>query len=148
MHRYIIKRLLLMIPSLLIVSFIVFALARMIPGDIVDMMYEDQGYAKDLDEMRRKLGIDRPIPIQYVAWLGQVCRGDLGVSLWTKQPVLDEMLARLPIRRSSIWYGAWRRRLAASILKTSRHPAASRWRIGSRTWGSRSFTTTSTGPLS
>ena len=97
MHRYIIKRLLLMIPSLLIVSFIVFSLARMIPGDIVDMMYEDQGYAKDLDEMRRKLGIDQPIPIQYIAWLGRICRGDLGVSLWTKQPVLDEILARLPV---------------------------------------------------
>lgn len=97
MHRYIIKRLLLMIPSLLIVSFIVFSLARMIPGDVVDMMFEDQGYAKDLDEMRRKLGIDKPIPMQYVEWLARILRGDLGVSLWTKQPVADEILRRLPV---------------------------------------------------
>ncbi|ETX01997.1 MAG: peptide ABC transporter [Candidatus Entotheonella gemina] len=97
MHRYIIKPLLLMIPSLLIVSFIIFSLARMIPGDVVDMMFEDQGYAQDRDEMRRKLGIDKPIPIQYIEWLARMMSGDLGVSLWTKQPVLDEILARLPV---------------------------------------------------
>ncbi len=97
MHRYIIKRLLLMIPSLLIVSFIVFSLARMIPGDVVDMMFEDQGYAKDLDEMHHKLGIDKPIPIQYIEWLGRMLSGDFGVSLWTKEPVLDEILSRLPV---------------------------------------------------
>jgi peptide/nickel transport system permease protein len=97
MHRYVIKRLLLMIPSLLIVSLIVFSLARLIPGDVVDMMYEDRAYAKDLAEMRRKLGIDKPIHLQYFAWITRVMRGDLGVSLWTKRPVLDEILDRLPV---------------------------------------------------
>ena len=97
MHQYVIKRLLLMIPSLLIVSFVVFSLARLIPGDVVDMMFEDQAYAKDIEEMRRKLGIDKPLLIQYIEWLGKIVRGDLGVSLWTKKPVLDEILARLPV---------------------------------------------------
>ena len=86
MHQYLIKRLLLMIPSLLLVSFIVFSLARLIPGDVVDMMFEDQAYAKDIDDMRRKLGIDKAIHIQYVQWLYNVVRGDFGVSLWTKEP--------------------------------------------------------------
>ena len=97
MHQYVIKRLLLMIPSLLLVSFIVFSLARLIPGDVVDMMFEDQAYAKDIDDMRRKLGIDKAIHIQYVQWLYNVVRGDFGVSLWTKEPVLDEILRRLPV---------------------------------------------------
>lgn len=97
MHRYVIKRLFLMIPSLLIVSFIVFSLSRLIPGDVVDMMYEDQVYAKDLEEMRQKLGIDKAIHLQYVEWLSKVVRGDFGVSLWTKRPVLEEILARLPV---------------------------------------------------
>jgi ABC-type dipeptide/oligopeptide/nickel transport system permease component len=97
MRRYVIKRVLLMIPSLLIVSFIVFSLARLIPGDVVDMMFEDQAYAKDIEEMRRKLGIDRPIHLQYVAWIAKIVRGDFGVSLWTKKPVSEEILARLPV---------------------------------------------------
>jgi peptide/nickel transport system permease protein len=97
MQQYVIKRLFLMIPSLFLVTFIVFSLARLIPGDVVDMMFEDQAYAKDLNDMRHKLGIDKPIHIQYVQWLFHVARGDLGVSLWTKEPVLDEILRRLPV---------------------------------------------------
>ncbi len=97
MHRYVLKRLLLMIPTLFIVSFIVFSLARLIPGDVVDMMFEDQAYAKDVAEMRRKLGIDKAIHIQYVQWVSKIGRGDFGVSLWTRQPVLDEILSRLPV---------------------------------------------------
>jgi peptide/nickel transport system permease protein len=97
MRTYVLKRLLLMLPSLFIVSFIVFSLARLIPGDVVDMMFEDQAYAKDIAEMRRKLGINQAIHVQYVQWIAQAAQGDFGVSLWTKQPVLDEILARLPV---------------------------------------------------
>ncbi len=96
MRHYVLKRLLLL-PSLFIVSFIVFSLARLIPGDVVDMMFEDQAHAQDLEEMRRKLGIDRAIHIQYVEWMVKAAQGDFGVSLWTKKPVLDEILERLPV---------------------------------------------------
>ena len=97
MRNYVIKRILLMIPTLFIVSFIVFSLARLIPGDIVDMMFEDQAHAKDIEEMRRKLGIDRAIHIQYVEWMAKIAQGNFGVSLWTKKPVSEEILARLPV---------------------------------------------------
>src|SRR6185503_6152377 len=83
--------------SLLIASLIVFTLPRLIPGDVVVLMLAEKAYAKDLDELRAKLGLDRPLPVQYVEWLGKVARGDLGESLWTKRPVIDEIGQRLPV---------------------------------------------------
>ena len=97
MRQYIIKRLLLIVPTLLLVSVIVFSLTRLIPGDVVVLMFEEKAYAKDLDALRAKLGLDKPLYIQYGAWLGQVVQGDLGESLWTKRPVLEEIVRRLPV---------------------------------------------------
>jgi peptide/nickel transport system permease protein len=85
------------LPSLLIASLIVFTLPRLIPGDVVAMMMEEKAYAKDLEEMRAKLGLNRPIYVQYFEWLGRAMRGDLGESLWTRRPVLQEIGRRLPI---------------------------------------------------
>ena len=85
------------IPSLLIASFIVFSLPRMIPGDVVQLMLEEKAYGKDLEELREKLGLNRPIYIQYFEWGGRVLRGDLGESLWTKRPVIEELARRVPI---------------------------------------------------
>ena len=97
MRRYVIRRLVVSIPSLLIASLIVFTLPRLIPGDVVQLMFEEKSYAKDIEELRAKLGLDRPIPVQYVHWLGRVARGDLGESLWTRQAVVDERGRRLPV---------------------------------------------------
>jgi len=97
MRRYVIRRLVVSIPSLLIASLIVFTLPRLIPGDVVQLMFEEKSYAKDIEELRAKLGLDRPIPVQYVHWLGRVARGDLGESLWTRQAVVDELGRRLPV---------------------------------------------------
>jgi peptide/nickel transport system permease protein len=97
LRRYLAKRLVVAIPSLLIASLIVFALPRLIPGDVVAMMLEEKAYAKDLDELRTKLGLNRPIYVQYFEWVGRALRGDLGESLWTRQPVLQEIGQRLPI---------------------------------------------------
>jgi peptide/nickel transport system permease protein len=97
MRRYLARRLLVAIPSLLIASLFVFALPRLIPGDVVAMMLEEKAYARDLAELRAKLGLDRALHIQYVEWLGRVLRGDLGESLWTKRPVLEELARRLPV---------------------------------------------------
>ena len=94
---YLAKRLLVAVPSLLIASLIVFTLPRLIPGDVVVLMLAEKAYARDLDELRAKLGLDRPLPIQYVEWLGKVARGDLGESLWTKRPVVEEIGQRLPV---------------------------------------------------
>jgi peptide/nickel transport system permease protein len=97
LRRYFAKRLAVALPSLLIASLIVFTLPRLIPGDVVALMMEEKAYAKDLEEMRAKLGLNRPIYVQYFEWLGRVARGDLGESLWTRRPVLEEIGRRLPV---------------------------------------------------
>jgi peptide/nickel transport system permease protein len=97
LRRYLAKRLLVAVPSLLIASLIVFTLPRLIPGDVVVLMLAEKAYAKDIDELRAKLGLDRPLPVQYVEWLGKVARGDLGESLWTRRPVVEEIGQRMPI---------------------------------------------------
>jgi peptide/nickel transport system permease protein len=60
-------------------------------------MLDEKAYGKDLEDLRAKLGLNRPVVVQYTAWLGNVARGDLGESLWTRQPVLTELARRLPI---------------------------------------------------
>ncbi len=97
MRIYVLRRLFIAIPSLFLASIIVFALPRLIPGDVVQLMLEEKAYGKDLDELRAKLGLDRPMPIQYVDWLGKITRGDLGDSLWTRRPVVGELARRLPV---------------------------------------------------
>jgi peptide/nickel transport system permease protein len=95
--RYLLKRLGAAIPSLLIASLIVFSLPRLIPGDVVDLMLEENAYARDRDELRAKLGLDRPLYLQYFVWLGRVARGELGESLWTGRPIVQELAYRIPI---------------------------------------------------
>jgi len=96
-QSYVLRRLLIALPSLLIASLIVFTLPRLIPGDVVQLMLEEKAYGKDLDDLRAKLGLDRPIPVQYVDWVARLARGDLGESLWTRQPVLGELARRMPV---------------------------------------------------
>ena len=97
MRRYVVKRLFVAVPSLLIASLIVFTLPRLIPGDVVQLMLEEKAYGKDLEDLRAKLGLNRPIPVQYVEWLGAIARGNLGESLWTRKPVIEELGRRLPV---------------------------------------------------
>jgi len=95
--KYVFRRLLVAIPSLLIASFIVFLLPRLLPGDVVQLMLEEKAYGKDLEELRAKMGLNRPFYVQYWEWLGKVVRGDLGESLWTRRPVIEELARRLPV---------------------------------------------------
>jgi peptide/nickel transport system permease protein len=97
MRQYVLKRLLLVVPTLLLVSAIVFSLMRLIPGDVVVLMFEEKAYAEDLEALRAKLGLNRPIYVQYGVWLSRLVQGDLGESLWTKRPVMEELARRLPI---------------------------------------------------
>src|SRR3984893_16646599 len=97
MRNYILRRLVVDIPSLLIAALIVFILPRLIPGDVVQLMLEEKAYGKDLEDLRAKLGLDRPIPVQYMVWVRQLAEGDLGESLWTHQPVLGELARRMPV---------------------------------------------------
>ena len=97
MRLYVLRRLLVAVPSLLIASLIVFTLPRLIPGDVVQLMLEEKAYGKDLEDLRAKLGLNRPIHVQYFEWLGANARGHFGESLWTRQPVPSELARRLPV---------------------------------------------------
>lgn len=97
LRRYFFKRLLVAIPSLVIASVIVFSLVRLIPGDVVVLMMEENQYADDLEAMRAKLGLNRPIYVQYFEWAGRALVGDLGESLYTRRPVARELLTHVPV---------------------------------------------------
>ena len=71
LKRYLARRLLVAIPSLVIASAIVFTLPRLIPGDAVQLMLAETSYAKDIDELRAKLGLDRALHVQYAEWVGR-----------------------------------------------------------------------------
>jgi len=96
-RKYVLRRLLVAGASLVIASLGVFSLPRLIPGDVVQLMLDERAYGKDLEDLRAKLGLDRPIYAQYFDWLGRVVRGHLGESLWTKRPVIEELARRLPV---------------------------------------------------
>jgi peptide/nickel transport system permease protein len=98
MQQYIARRLLFMIPTMLGVTLLVFTILRLLPGDAVTLMIQDfGGYAKDADDLRAKLGLDKPFHEQYLIWLGHIVRGDLGVSLRSGTPVTEDIAARIPV---------------------------------------------------
>ena len=97
MRSYVIRRILLLFPTVLLLSFLVFGIIRMLPGDAVELMVSEGGYADDTEELREMLGLDQPIFTQYFKYMKGVVRGDLGISLWSGQPVLSEISRRLPI---------------------------------------------------
>jgi peptide/nickel transport system permease protein len=99
MYRYIIRRLLVSIPLLLIVSLLVFSIIRIVPGDVVMLMLEEIGNIppEQLAKIRADMGLDRPFLQQFVIWLGGVVQGDLGESIWTGRSVGQEILRTLPI---------------------------------------------------
>jgi peptide/nickel transport system permease protein len=96
--RYILRRAALAIPTLFLVSVIVFALMRFMPGDVATRMVEGHAYAPTLQALRHDLGLDRPVHVQYLDWIGGiVLRGDFGQSYWTRQPILEEFVHRFPV---------------------------------------------------
>jgi peptide/nickel transport system permease protein len=85
-------------PTLLVVSLMVFAMVRFMPGDVATRMVEGYAYAPTLDALRQELGLDRPVAIQYLDWVSNiVLRGDFGRSYWTRQPIFDEFVRRFPV---------------------------------------------------
>src|SRR5215831_15926966 len=97
MSLYILRRFLLLIPTLFLVTLLVFAIIRLLPGNVVMLMMSEQGYASDRAKLEHMLGLDQPFYQQYLTYIGRVFRGDFGVSFWTKEPVLDEIVQRLPV---------------------------------------------------
>jgi len=96
MHRYLVRRLLLTIPVLLGVATLVFSLIHFIPGDPAQAMLGEGAAPEDVAQLRARLGLDRPLLVQYGSFLQGLARGDLGVSLRNDQPVLQQILERMP----------------------------------------------------
>jgi ABC-type dipeptide/oligopeptide/nickel transport system permease component len=94
--RFLVRRILLTIPVLLGVATLVFSLIHMIPGDPVQSMLGDSASPESVHELRSRLGLDRPLYVQYVSFLSGVARGNLGTSLRTSEPVTAAITDRLP----------------------------------------------------
>jgi len=97
MIRFILRRILIAIPTLLIVSVFVFGLQKLLPGDPILVMAGEDRNPEILDYLREKYRLNEPIPMQYLYWLGGVLQGDLGISLRTNQPVLELIAEKLPV---------------------------------------------------
>jgi peptide/nickel transport system permease protein len=97
MLELIVKRLLLAIPTLLLVSIMVFALQKLLPGDPVLAMAGEERDPAVIAQLRAEYHLDDPIPTQYFAWIGSALKGDLGVSLRTKEPVTALIASKLPV---------------------------------------------------
>lgn len=99
MARYLVRRVVLAIPVLFGASIVIFALARLMPGDVVDRMVaqEPSMTVEQAATLRRLLGLDEAIPAQYLHWLGDLLRGDLGYSLWARRTVADILAPALPV---------------------------------------------------
>lgn len=98
MLRYVVRRLIGMLPTFLVLLFLVVAMIRFIPGNIVDLMLEGQTGAHNVNRtlLERRLGIDRSLPEQYVSYSTGVFHGDLGRSLWNQKSVTSLLGDRLP----------------------------------------------------
>jgi peptide/nickel transport system permease protein len=101
MLHYILKRLMLMIPTLFGVAVLIFLLLRVVPGDVVEARYLTQGsqfQSQDLmNQERKKLGLDQPIWKQFTSWMAGVVRLDFGVSMWTGSPITEEINLRFAL---------------------------------------------------
>lgn len=108
MRAYIIRRLLLLIPTIFIVSIIVFISIRLVPGDVIDQMVMQHGGGGSVpsvsdievnpEAIRHALGLDVPFHIQYARWIGDIfMHGNFGTSLWTQSTVVEELVHRLPV---------------------------------------------------
>ena len=96
MLQYVVKRLLSTIPVLVGISFLLFFMLRMLPGDPAQVLAGQMASPQEVENIRHQLGLDRPIPTQYALFLGRLARFDLGRSARTQNPVTEEIWARLP----------------------------------------------------
>ncbi|HWP60095.1 MAG TPA: ABC transporter permease [Candidatus Acidoferrales bacterium] len=100
MRRYLLQRVLLMIPTLFGVAALVFFLLRVAPGDIVELKYAGTGAfapKEAIERERAQLGLDRPLAEQFVSWMWGIVRFDFGTSMWTGKPIADEIRIRLEL---------------------------------------------------
>ncbi|MCK1472105.1 ABC transporter permease [Bradyrhizobium sp. CW10] len=99
MFAYLVRRLLLMLLTLFGISIVIFFLLRIVPGNIVDILFAAAGYVDPADKanLEKELGIDQPLVVQYWHWISGFLRGDFGYSYVSEKPALQEILPRIPI---------------------------------------------------
>ncbi len=121
MHRYIVKRLLLMLPTLFGVAVLVFFMLRVAPGDIVELKYAGSGTfapKEALERERVQLGLDKPLVQQFASWMVGIARLDFGNSMWTGRPIIDEIKIRLELSLQLALMATWVAILLAVPLGT------------------------------
>ncbi|GAA3336123.1 ABC transporter permease [Curtobacterium albidum] len=97
MTRFLVGRLLLLVVGLLVASIIVFAVLRVLPGDVAQVVAGTQASPAQVEQLRQQLGLDRPVVVQYVDWIGGLLHGDLGRSLVTGGQVAPELTQKLAV---------------------------------------------------
>ncbi|MEH7009998.1 ABC transporter permease [Neobacillus niacini] len=96
MGKYIIRRLFDLLPTIFVVAVIVFVITRMIPGDPASVMLGPQASVEDVEELREKLGLNEPLYVQFGQYIGDLVRGDFGVSLTYNEPIVSLIMDRFP----------------------------------------------------
>src|SRR6201990_663978 len=88
-----------MLLTLFGISVVIFVLLRIVPGNIVDILFDAAGFVDPSDKgnLGRELGLDQPMVVRYLSWIGGLLQGDLGYSYVSEKPALDEILPRIPI---------------------------------------------------
>src|SRR5688500_1568696 len=97
MRVYILKRLIEIVPTILMITLVVFVMMRSIPGDPVVALLGDAYTEEDAIKARVEHGLDQPLVVQYGLWLGKLVRGDWGTSILSGRPVLQDVMIRLPV---------------------------------------------------
>ena len=97
MKDYIIKKSLLLIPTVLAITFLVFSMMQFIPGDPTHLLLGDMYDQRQADELRHEYGLDKPLIVQYFWWLTRLVQGDWGRSIFTHRSVFQDIAYRLPI---------------------------------------------------
>ena len=97
MFAFFIRRLVTLVPTLVFVSMLIFGLQQLLPGDPAQMLAGEDQNPELIAQLRAKMHLDEPLPVQYGYWIGGVLQGDLGESARTQQPVLELILQKLPV---------------------------------------------------
>ncbi len=99
MGTYLIRRFFLMLLTFFGISVLVFVMLRLVPGNIVDILFDSAGMINPAEKanIEKELGLDQPILVQYIHWIGGLFQGDLGYSYVSEKPAIDEIAPRIPI---------------------------------------------------
>lgn len=113
MLKYTIKRVLMLIPTIIGITLFIYLIMSFVPGDPAELLSPPEATAEEVEVLRAELGLDKPVLVQYVNYMWDILHGDFGVSWFTKQPVIDEIVNRMPytlcLRAERFFTRPWKR---------------------------------------